>query len=195
MAGQSTLRSIERKYSPKPSNNGKNVTLTAENWQAVLTDLKAALDEKKSLQKDNKALTDENTKLTQENEQLTEDLEGYEEIKAKYEKMSAKKPRGKGKQGLISRKEEQNSDVVKAISSHIKEVLFRTHKFVLPGDELTKAAKLVWVAIKDNLKLDKGPSALTQDDFVEIYDSVILSELSARRQYCQTRCKLAADGT
>ena len=74
-----------------------------------------------------------------------------------------------------------------AIKDFVKGNLFRTIKFAAPGDELTSATNKVWAGIKDKKRLDKGPNKLTQNDFVEICDSVVSGALSDQRQCVQTR--------
>lgn len=202
MAGQSTLRTLGTKYGAKTHTNGKSVQLTSAKWNCLLVDLQTAMNgqtqaekQNKNVAAENRKLTTENAKLVEENDHLTEELEELREQLKEQASESSKKKRGRGKKAVICRKDEQKDDVKKAVTEHIKDVLFRTHKFALPGDALKGATKLVWVAIKDGLKLDKGPNAITEEDFIEIYESLVLSVLSDRRQYAQTRCKKAADGT
>ena len=49
--------------------------------------------------------------------------------------------------------------------------------------------------VKAKLKLDEGPNPISQTDFVEIYDSYLLTVLSECHQYAQTRGEVAAKGT
>ena len=93
----------------------------------------------------------------------------------------------KGKKGKQSRKVEQKQDVKAAVKDYVKTILFRTHKFAGPGDELNLATKKVWAGIKDKKRLDKGPNKLAEKDFVEIYESAVSGALSDQRQYVQTR--------
>ena len=102
------------------------------------------------------------------------------------------KKRGKSKPG--SRKDEQSDDVKESVRAFIKGVLFRTVKFAQPGRELKAATITVWNGIKDKLKLDEGPNPISQANFVEIYDSYVLTVLSDCRQYAQTRGEVAAKG-
>lgn len=100
----------------------------------------------------------------------------------------------RNKKGKKSRKEEQKQDVKSSIKDYVKFVLFRTTKFAGPGDELTLATKKVWAGIKDKKRLDKGPNKLTENDFVEIYDSVVSGALSDQRQCVQTRTSACTKG-
>ena len=93
----------------------------------------------------------------------------------------------RSKKGKKSYKVEQKQDVKSAIKDSVKAILFQTHKFAVPGDELSLATKKVWAGIKDKKRLDKGPNELTENDFVEICDSVVSGALSDQRQCVQTR--------
>ena len=98
------------------------------------------------------------------------------------------------KKGKQSRKAEQKQDVKTAIKDFVKNILFRTHKFAAPGDELNLATKKVWAGIKDKKRLEKGPNELTEKDFVEICDSVVSAALSDQRQCIQTRISATIKG-
>jgi hypothetical protein len=101
----------------------------------------------------------------------------------------------KAEKSPASCKEDQRTDVVTGIHEYVKQVLFRTHKFVPPGEALENTCALVWGGIKDRFSLDVGPNVLGVKEFEAIYGGVILSSLSCHRQYHQTRCQLAAKGT
>ena len=136
----------------------------------------------------NQRLTHENGKLLDENKVLRSELATLRE---KLSRMSKRR----GRKGVPNRKSEQNDDVKEAITDYVKGVLFRTVKFAQSGDQLTKACKLVWEGIKDKKKLEIGDDSLTEEDFCEIYESVVGTCLSLRRQYVQTQTQKAAEGT
>ena len=128
--------------------------------------------------------------LQDENGELVARVEELEQEVADLEALAKKKPNS----SKSSRKIEQNEDVVKAVSEFVRDVLFRNVKFAPPGDKLKAACGMVWAGIKDKLKLDKGPRPLSELDFEEIYGSAVLTALSGRRQYVQTRSEIAAKG-
>ena len=133
--------------------------------------------------------------MAQDNASLNLQVTELEALEKEYEKLKKQKAKGRKSKSSVSREDEANDDVKAAIKTFVRDVMFRTVKFAVPGDSLNAASTQVWNGIKDKLKLDKGPNAITLEDFAEIYGGSILKELSARRQYSQTRCKLAADGT
>lgn len=133
---------------------------------------------------------DEIRKLRELNGELSDQVRGLEKEVADLEASAKKKPNS----SKSSRKVEQNEDVVKAVGDFVRDVLFRNVKFAPPGAQLRAACGMVWKGIKDKLKLDQGPRPLSQSDFEEIYGSAILSALSGRRQYVQTRSEIAAKG-
>ena len=194
-----SLREMEKMG--KETNDKKTVWVSKSNWSKLLDQIKAIkgnnsdlFNQNKILHKTNKDLVVEIKELRDENTKLVEDYEELEQT-SKEVLTTTRQNRGVTK-AQNPRKDEQKEDVKKAIAWFVKAVLFRTHKFVQPGDALEKATKLVWAGIKDTLELDKGPNAMDEASFVEIYDSVVLSELSNRRQYHQGRCwKNAAWGT
>ena len=93
-----------------------------------------------------------------------------------------------------NRKAEQKQDVKTAVRDFVKGNLFRTIKFAASGDELTSATKKVWAGIKGKNRLEKGPNKLTEEEFVEIYDSFVSAILSEQRQYVQTRTSQCVKG-
>lgn len=179
---QLTVRTIEG--FAKPGSKSGYITMKKAEWEQVLGAIKSIKDDRTNLKQENASLTAENKKLTHANTKLSDEIEGLANQKGR-----------KGKKGSSHVKHEQKKDVVDKIKDYVKDVLFRTVKFALPGVHLEAATKTVWEAIKDNLQLDKGPKPLTLEVFTEVYESVVLSELSNRRQYVQTRCKIAATGT
>ncbi len=179
---QLSLRTMEG-FAKSSSKTGY-IMMKKTEWEQVLAAIRSLKDDKSNLKQENSNLTTENKKLTNTNTKLSNELEGMANQKGR-----------RGKKGPSQVKQEQKADVVAKIKDYTKDVLFRTVKFAVPGKQLDAATKTVWNAIKDNLQLDKGPKPLTLKEFTEIYESVVLSELSSRRQYVQTRCKLAATGT
>lgn len=182
-----TIRTIEGFAKETP--DGRYIKMKSEEWQQVLGAIKGLKDDRTNLNAKVSSLTQENKKLAGNSTKLAKDVQNLE-AQAK----SATKQKKKAGQ-KASRKDEQADDVVDAVEEYVKLVLFRTIKFALPGKQLERATTQVWEGIKDKLQLDKGPDPMTVTDFVDIYESVVLSSLSDRRQYMQTRCKLAAQGT
>lgn len=160
------------------SADGKSVKMTKRSYDNLSKELKTS---KTSISK----LKDEKKELLN---QVKQKDTAILELTAKLEKK-----RSKSKPG--SRKDEQSEDVKESVKEFVKKVLFRTVKFAQPGKELKGASQAVWKGVKDTHQLDKGPKPLTEGDFVDIYDSYILSCLSDCRQYAQTRGEVAAKGT
>ena len=164
----------------KTSRDGKSVNLSVGNWAKVLEEIKKKNQKYDDLAKTNKSLE---TSLA-ESQELVEELQ--EQVN------SLKKTKNKGK--AKGRRDEQKHDVQKAIDDFVKQVAFRTIKFARPGNELKAACNLIWDGIKNNMRLDKGPTPLDREDFKDIYESKVLSSLSERRQYMQSRCAESAKG-
>lgn len=189
-----TIRDMEKLA--KASNDGTSVWLKKGNWEKVLACFKTHKAERIVLSGTKTTLTAEVKKLTAENAQLTQDLQASLDLQAEAAAhYNSKRVRAKAKKGPTKRKDEQKEDVSAAIAEYVKLVLFRTIKFALPGNQLEAVMKLVWDGIKDRFSLDKGPNPMDLDDFTEIYESQVLTSLSNRRQYHQTRCQKAAQGT
>jgi hypothetical protein len=145
-----------------------------------------------TMAKDSKTTSIKKAELQRLRKKLAEQEKAIEDMKMKA---SAKKKRMK-KGGKNNRSDEQATDVQDAIKEYVKDVLFRNVKFAqLENNELEKATIKVWNGIKEHLKLEEGTSPLNQADFVEIYDTCVLTNLSVRRQYTQTRGHSAAKGT
>ena len=160
------------------TSDGKNVKMSKRCYENMSKDLKLTKNTVDKLKGDKKELQN---LVKQKDKEITD-------LTAKLEKK-----RSKSKPG--SRKNEQNEDVKESVKEFVKKVLFRTVKFAQPGKELKAATQAVWIGVKDAHHLDTGPKPLTESDFVEIYDSYILSCLSDCRQYAQTRGEVAAKGT
>ena len=169
----------------KVSQDGKSVKLDKTEWHKTLDLIKNYKVNLDQLVKDNKKLSKENTTLNVHVGHLDALIEEMKQERGSKSRKSSTSN---------NRKDEQKEDVEKAIIEFVKNVLFRTTKFARPGPELARATKAVWEGIKDKLKLEVGASPLDLANFTEIYDSCVLSALSGRRQYIQTRCLEAAKG-
>jgi len=97
-----------------------------------------------------------------------------------------------GKKSTGRKKSEAKKDVIDAIHHHVREITFRTVKFAQPGDEIATKMKQIWHQIKEKQNLNNPSTGLNEAKFVEIYSSVVQSELSLARQYVQTRGQNAA---
>ena len=143
------------------------------------------LTQKEDLKQTQNALTqvtESKNKLASKNQDLRmEVVELQDQIKAKRDKNGGK-----------STKDERSSDIVKEISTFVKDTLFRTIKFAQPGQEMTTATQRVWNGIKGRLKLDLPPKSLDFGEFYRIYHPVVQTELSLARQYVQSRSQDAA---
>lgn len=188
MSGSSTpfsLRAVTGAV--KDVDNGKNVKIKKEIYNELIQEFKKVRSTNTQLTDNCKRLTDSVKKLSKAGS--TKDAT-IKTLQAKVTELSQKRKKGK-----LGRKDDQVSDVNEAINTYVKDVLFRTVKFAQPGKELRKATTAVWEGIKGKMKLEEGPSPLSLEDFIEIYDGVVLTALSGRRQYAQTRCEVAAQGT
>lgn len=165
----------------KPMEGGKYVKIKKSDWDAIVAEEENNLSTLHQLKTDKTALT---TSLAQ-SETLVQNLR----------KKVAELEKKRGKRKSTCRKDEQKDDVKEGIKNYVKDVLFRTVKFAQPGKELKSATLSVWNGIKSTMKLDEGAHPLTSSDFVEIYDSEVATQLSARRQYVQSRMQEACAGT
>ena len=139
-----------------------------------------------------KEVSDKDKKIQDLNKEVTTLTENGEEREARIQELLESI---RGKKGKKNRKAEQKQDVKTAVRDFVKGNLFRTIKFAAPGDELTSATKKVWAGIKGKNRLDKkGPNKLTEEEFVEIYDSFVSTILSEQRQYVQTRTSQCVKG-
>jgi hypothetical protein len=191
-----TLREMEAKGTWDKT--AKSIYFKKENWAKVMEQIRIIKGTNQEVTAENKTLRKEYAKMSEDHDKLANEYdklaEEYKELEESL-KVVSKKKRGQGTKGRNIHKAEQKEDIKKKINEYVKAVLFRTHKFVLPGPDLEKATMMVWDGIKDSMELDKGPNRLTADLFVKIYDSAILESLSTRRQYHQGRCWIAARGT
>ena len=113
--------------------------------------------------------------------EFTELQQDYDDLKSR----SAKKGTGR-------KKSEAKKDIIDAIHHHVREITFRTVKFAQPGKEIATVTKRIWHEIKEKQNLNNPSTGLNEAKFVEIYGSVVQSELSLARQYVQTRGQNAA---
>ena len=177
---------------------GEEIDVNSDSTMPVTKFTRASLgakfnkqDRTYTLSKDNfNDCLEEIKKLQELNGNLKGKVRDLEDKVAHLEAIAKKKPNS----SKSNRKHEQNEDVVKAVCDYVRDVLFRNVKFAPPGAQLKSACKMVWAGIRDKLKLDKGPSPLSEKDFEEIYASAVLTALSGRRQYVQTRAEIAAKG-
>ena len=145
-----------------------------------------------TLKEEKKTWTQEKKVFLEEKKDLQRQIsERDAQISELKDERTGKNRKGGGRKG---RKSEQKDDVKDMIKAYVKDVLFRTVKFAQPGTELYEATQKVWLGIKDKNKLDRGPDALDMDNFIEIYESEVLTQLSGSRQYTQTRAHAAAKG-
>ena len=117
------------------------------------------------------------------------DLEAeFLELQQDYDDLKSRS----AKKGTGRKKSEAKKDIIDAIHHHVREITFRTVKFAQPGNEITTVTKRVWHEIREKQNLTHPSTGLNEAKFVEIYGSVVQSELSLARQYVQTRGQTAA---
>jgi hypothetical protein len=190
------MRDIQ-KYG-KITKDGKTVCVAKTNWDKLESCFRQLKDDRIKLSSDNNKLKEENKQLRAAHATTEENLQKALAYKAEaldYASTTTLKVRGKPKKLVAGLKSDLNLDVQAAIKEHVKLVLFRTIKFAQPGPQLDAVVAMVWEAIKDTKQLEKGTKPMTLEQFGLVYGGVILTELSGRRQYHQTRCRNAAYGT
>lgn len=172
----------------KVSQDRKSHTLTKTEWAKInqLFKLKDKLYDQ--LSKSHDKLKDDKADLE---ETVKEQTDVIVDLTDRIDKLKSGK---NGKKKAFTRKDEQKKDVCKAIQEFVRLVLFRNIKFALPGTGLKKACSIVWAGIKDEIKLESGPTPLDLANFTEIYDSWVLEKLSDQRAYNQGRCSDPAKG-
>ena len=89
---------------------------------------------------------------------------------------------------------ERADDIVGFVSAHGEDELFRNVKFTTNSKQLGKVTKKVWDAIKGKHKLEQAPISLSWEEFHRICAPTVASEVSDRRQHCQTCGQAAAQG-
>ena len=171
--------------------------------RSTATTIQVSKDEHDGPQKAKNDLTRENRGLKSDNKKLAHELKGKEaELKAVLEerdrlkrnydslmtKMQNKRKKAK------TTKCERADDIVGFISAHVKDELCRNVKFTTNSKQLGKVTKKVWDAIKGKHKLEQAPINLSWEEFHRIYAPTVASEVSDRRQCCQTRGQAAAQG-
>ena len=178
--------------------------------RTTATTIQVSKEEHDGLRDAKNTLTRENRDLKSDNKKLANELKGKEaELKGKEAELKAmSEERARLKRNfdsLMSKfqnkrkkakttKYEQADDIVGFIRAHVKDELFRNVKFTTSKKQLAKITKKVWDAIKGKHKLDQAPINLSWEEFNRIYAATVASEVSDRRQYCQTRGQAAAQG-
>lgn len=90
-------------------------------------------------------------------------------------------------------KNERAKDITAETRRQIKKTTFRSHKFAR-DDVLTSICEELYSELSKRLSFSNMSSPLSQEDYVRIYSGVVSQELSARRQYVQTRCQGVCEG-
>ena len=173
------------------------------NTRNTATTIQLSKEEHDGLRDAKNNLTRENRGLKSDIKKLSHGLKGKEaELKDKEAELKAvSEERGRLKRNFDSlmakmqnkrkkaktTKYEQADDIVGFIRAHVKDELFRNVKFTTSKKQLAKVTKKVWDAIKGKHKLDQAPINLTWEEFNRIYAATVASEVSDRRQHCQTR--------
>ena len=140
--------------------------------------LKAANDDLKKANDDLQKANDDNEKHEGRVSELEKEVANLQDCLAKA--LAALKDAGKFSEF------EQNDAVKKEINAYVKDFVSRKTKFAR-DEELAGLTAQVYDALKVKLGLDKGDNAVTEDDFVRIYQSYVQDCLSRRRQYVQTQ--------
>ena len=85
-------------------------------------------------------------------------------------------------------KSEENDAICTAVKKWIKDVGFRTTKFV-KGEALTRFTKKVYskVGQEKGFSNEDDDHYVSEDEFIRIYEGYIQARLSDRRQYTQTQ--------
>jgi hypothetical protein len=153
--------------------------------------------ETKKLKMAHKDLEKEKTDWEKERAGLVSEIQQLKrELRASGGSTNPKKRKAKAaKMDPNARKDERKKDVASKISEFMKHVTYRTVKFSSVGDHLKGVTASIYDGIKDELKLDEGDEPIDEDEFVDIYSGFVLTELSNRRQYSQTRVQGASKGT
>ena len=140
--------------------------------------LKAANDDLKKANDDLQKANDDNEKHEGRVSELKKEVANLQDCLAKA--LAALKDAGKFSEF------EQNDAVKKEINIYVKDYVSRKTKFAR-DEELADLTAVVYAALKEKLGIDKGDNAVTEDDFVRIYQSYVQDCLSRRRQYVQTQ--------
>lgn len=90
-------------------------------------------------------------------------------------------------------KNERAKDITNETRRQIKRTTFRSHKFAR-DDVLTSICEELFGELSKRLSFSNMSSPLSKEDYVRIYSGVVSQELSARRQYVQTRCQGVCEG-
>ena len=171
--------------------------------RTTATTIEVSKEEHDGLRDAKTALTKENRGLKSDIKKLANELKGNEaQLKAVSEERDRLKRNFDGLMAKMQNKRkkskttkyERADDIVGFIGACVKDELFRNVKFTTNSKQLQKVAKKVWDAIKGKHKLEEAPINLTWEEFNRIYAATVASEVSDRRQYCQTRGQAAAQG-
>lgn len=92
-----------------------------------------------------------------------------------------------------SSKSERSKDITNETKRQIKRTTFRHHKFAR-DNVLTRICEELYGELADRLHFDEVENPLSKEDYCRIYSGVVSQELSARRQYVQTRCQAVCQG-
>lgn len=177
---QHQIRELQKKKSPTKDQSTITQATTAATARAAVT--VAVTDE--TLVLDLEKLKKENKHLTTVNETLRVQLTNAKK---------ALKKAGK------SAKDEVVEGVLDIIKTWIKEVGYRSVRFVVGEDQQVEFCRDVYDGIKGNpqLRFDDHTDPETYKDFDEfkrVYDASCRECLNKRRQYTQTLCQVATTG-
>ena len=173
------------------------------NTSTTASTIQVSKEEHDGLRDAKTALTRENRGLKSDIKKLANELKGNEaELKAVSEERDRLKRNFDGLMAKMQNKRkkskttkcERADDIVGFIGACVKDELFRNVKFTTNSKQLQKVAKKVWDAIKGKHKLEEAPIDLTWEEFHRICAATVASEVSDRRQHCQTRGQAAAQG-
>ena len=204
------LPPLQATVTPRATHNRAGEYFEMPSTRTTATTIQVSKEEHDGPRDAKNTLTRENRDLKSDNKKLANELKGKEaELKGKEAELKAmSEERARLKRNfdsLMSKfqnkrkkakttKYEQADDIVGFIRAHVKDELFRNVKFTTSKKQLAKVTKKVWDAIKGKHKLDQAPINLSWEEFNRIYAATVASEVSDRRQYCQTRGQAAAQG-
>lgn len=162
----------------------------------------ATLELNKQLAKDVNRLGKIRDGVPAKDEQIRNLLEENSALSTRLREVIAKLKAARGKK-TKSTKWEWVKGVTDKVGEHIRDVLFRTIKFVNTEKSLEAATIKCWEAVKDDLNLDseaakealEGTGHTPRSEFIRIYASFVSGRFSHCRQYVQSRGQDAAKGT
>ena len=147
----------------------------ADEWKDTCDKLR---DEVAELKESNGKMKDQCLKYASHNKHLEKQLQSSQDSAA-----------GRG-----NHKHLQSKDVTAGIHTFVRGVLARNVKFLPSEHSVESAMTKLWNGIKGEMKLEEAPFQLTFDSFCQIYTQTLVAEISASRQYVQTRGQAAAKG-